>query len=117
MLKENTYQILKKLRNECSRKIDKTISYKFFKKDKYKEYKLYLEKLGDSRYIKIVKKFYVEHESWIIKVKPKGHVYIKCYEGIDSHQKKYYIEAGSETENFLSHLPMGVWGNSSPKNI
>ena len=114
MFKQDTYQILKVVKNECNKRSKKTISYRFFKNDRYEEYKLHLEKLSDSRYIEILKKFCVDHELWIIKVKPKGHVYIKCYESVGPHQEKYYIETRSERKSLFPSAHGGL-GAGSPQ--
>ena len=112
MLKENTYQCLKTIKNECNKKSCQNACYKFSKNDKYQKYRLYLEKLSDWKYIQVLKKLHVDHELWMIKIKPKGFVYIKCYESVEHYEKKYYIE--TETENLLSPLPLGVWGQAAP---
>ena len=88
MLQQDIYETLKKVKNECNQINDKTKSYKFFKNEKYQEYKLDLQKLSHSRYIEITKNFYKEYELWIIKVKPKDHVYLKCCESLLPYQKK-----------------------------
>jgi hypothetical protein len=82
MLNSDSQEMLQHLADKYKEEGGKDVSWNFDNNDmenfdKHQEYKFHLEELETSGYVNVNKEPYMTGEYWMVKVTPKGYMYLK----------------------------------------